>query len=96
MERYARKHPIVAEPLNGWYEITKKGDWSNFAGVKRTFNSVDAVGNDRYCFNIKGNEFRLIALIIFRTRTVFILWFGTHAEYDKLNKSIGAANVTYK
>ncbi len=56
---------------------------------------VDAVGNDRYCFNIKGNDFRLIVLIIFRTRTVFVLWFGSHAEYDKLNKSIGAANVTH-
>jgi mRNA interferase HigB len=37
----------------------------------------------------------LIVLIIFRTRTVFILWFGSHVEYDRLNKKIGAANVGY-
>lgn len=95
LEGYAKVHPITAEPLNNWYRITKNENWGNFADVKRTFNSVDAVGNDRYCFNIKGNDFRLIVLIIFRTRTVFVLWFGSHAEYDKLNKSIGAANVTH-
>jgi mRNA interferase HigB len=95
LEGYAKIHPIAAEPLNSWYEITKKESWGSFTDVKKTFNSVDSVGNDRYCFNIKGNDFRLIVLIIFRTRTVFILWFGSHAEYDKLNKLTGAAKVTH-
>ncbi len=93
LERYAKMHPLAAEPLNSWHKITKQENWGCFADIKRTFNSVDAVGNDRYCFNIKGNDFRLIVLIIFRTRTVFVLWFGSHAEYDRMNKKIGAANV---
>jgi mRNA interferase HigB len=48
---------------------------------------MDAVGNDRYVFNIKGNNYRLIVLIIFKVRTVFILFIGTHNEYDKINAS---------
>jgi len=95
LARYARMDPIAAEPLNSWHRITKNENWGSFTDVKRTYNIVDSVGNDRYCFNIKGNDFRLIVLIIFRTRTVFVLWFGSHAEYDKLNKLIGAANVTH-
>jgi len=55
--------------------------------MKNTFNSVDAVGNDRYVFNIRGNNYRLIALIIFKVRTVFILFIGTHKEYDKVKAS---------
>jgi mRNA interferase HigB len=59
--------------------------------LKKSFSSADYVGNDRYVFNIKGNDFRLIALIIFKTRTVFILFIGSHKEYDKIN----AAEVQY-
>jgi len=55
--------------------------------MRKTFNSVDAVGNDRYVFNIKGNSYSLIALIIFKARTIFILFIGTHTEYDKIEAS---------
>lgn len=93
---FAGIHAAAKEPLNNWYAITKKSDWKDFNGLKNTFGSVDAAGNDRYCFNIKGNDFRLIVLITFKIRTVYILWFGTHGEYDKLNKLTGAKNVKFQ
>lgn len=73
------------EPLNKWYEETKKADWRNFSEMKKTFNSVDAVGNDRYVFNIKGNNYRIVAMIFFDIRTVYIRFVGTHKEYDKID-----------
>ena len=84
---YASTKPQATEALNEWYLKTKAADWSNFAAIKSTFNSVDYVGNDNYVFNIKGNHFRLIARIIFPVRTVFIRFIGTHAEYDKIDAS---------
>jgi mRNA interferase HigB len=60
--------------------------------MKKSFNSVEAVGNDRYVFNLRGNHFRLIALIIFKVRTVFILYVGTHRDYDQLD----ASSITFK
>lgn len=78
------KHPPVREPLLYWYYRTKLAEWNHFAAVKKDFNSVDAVGNDRYVFNIKGNSYRLITLIHFDVRTVYIRFIGTHAEYDKI------------
>lgn len=96
LAEYAGMYPLAAGPISDWYNIVKGQDWKNFADVKKSFNSVDAVGNDRYCFNIKGNDFRLIVLIIFKARTVFILWFGSHAEYNIMNKRIGAANVKHE
>jgi mRNA interferase HigB len=36
-------------------------------------------------FNIKGNAYRLVAVIRFKIRTVFIKFIGTHAEYDKID-----------
>ena len=85
-------HADSETPLNDWYELVKNADWKNFNEMKNTFNSVDAVGNDRYVFNIKGNSYRLIALIIFKVRTVFILFIGTHAAYDKID----AGTVAFK
>ena len=47
-------HIKAIDPLNRWYEESRKADWKSFSEMKNTFNSVDAVGNDRYVFNIKG------------------------------------------
>ena len=92
---FGNTHTAAAEPLNHWYAVASKANWNNFSDIKKTFNSADTVGNDRFCFNIKGNDFRLITLIIFKVRTIFILWVGTHSAYDRMNKTIGAANVAF-
>lgn len=73
------------EALNKWYMETKKSNWANFSEMKKSFNSVDSVGNDRYVFNIKGNNYRLVAMIFFDVRTVYIRFIGTHNQYDKVN-----------
>jgi mRNA interferase HigB len=84
---FAEKHPNALIPLNEWYERTKEADWHKFSEVKLTFNSVDSIGNDRYVFNIGGNNFRITAMIHFNIRTVYIRAILTHAEYDFLNKT---------
>lgn len=82
---FSKSHADSEVPLQDWYELAKNADWKNFNEMRKTFNSVDAVGNDRYVFNIKGNSYRLIVLIIFKVRTVFILFIGSHAEYNKID-----------
>ena len=52
------------------------------SAMKKT--SVDSVGNKRYVFNIKGNGYRLVVLILFTPQRVYIRFVGTHAEYDKI------------
>ncbi len=81
---YYEVHPQAKTALSEWYEKTKAANWKSFADVKKTFNSVDSVGNKRYVFNIKGNDFRLVVIIVFTPKTVYIRFVGTHAEYDKI------------
>ena len=50
--------------------------------VRRDFPSADKVG-EYTVFNIKGNEYRLISLIFYRSKKLFIRDVITHAEYDK-------------
>ena len=87
INEFIERYPKSADVLLNWYLKSKEDDWANFADVKEVFGATDSVGNGLYVFNIGGNKYRLIARIIFKSRTVFIRFIGTHAEYDKVNLS---------
>ena len=70
--------------LQDWYKRVSKADWEDFSDMKKTFNSVDSVGNSRFVFNVKGNHYRIVAKIIFKANLIYIRWVGNHQEYDKL------------
>ena len=88
LNRYAKKYPYARQSLEQWYEIVKRADWSCPNDIKRFFNSADYVGNYRFVFNISGNDHRLIAVVHFPVRTLYIVFLGTHSEYDKVDASI--------
>ena len=76
---------MAKDALLKWYYETAISDWENFGDVKQTFNSVDSVGSDRFVFNIGGNKYRIVAMMHFTTRTVYIRFVGTHKQYDKID-----------
>ncbi len=78
------EHPDARTALEEWYEKTNRTEWENFSQVKRSFNSADFVGNNRIVFNIRGNQYRLVALVLFRNQMVFIRFIGTHRDYDTI------------
>ena len=85
IREFAERFPKLLVPLERWYSVTLQAHWKGFNDIKKYFNSVDSVGDGLFVFNIKGNDCRLICRIIFRTRTVFIRFIGTHSEYDLLD-----------
>ena len=86
---YYIKHPDSEIALEEWYQKVKKAEWTCFADVRQVFGSADSVGNQHYVFNIRGNNYRIVAVIKFTIKLVFIRFIGTHAEYD----SIDAKNI---
>lgn len=68
-----------------WYTTISNVGWKTFADVKATFNSADYVSSGKIVFDVGGNKYRIVALIGFRTQRVFILFVGTHAEYDSID-----------
>lgn len=88
LKHFAEKHRDSITSINQWYEIVKNANWSNFSDIKKSFNSVDYVGNDRYVFNLKGNKYRIVVLIFFDRRTIFIRFIGKHSDYDRIDCSI--------
>lgn len=84
---FINRHSDSDVVIRNWYKKTEKSEWTCFSDIKQTFNSVDSVGNNRFVFNIKGNDYRLVAIIIFASRKVYIRFIGTHNEYDKIDCS---------
>ena len=82
---YYTDNPDAEVALEEWYHKTKRAEWTCFADMKKTFNSVDNVGNQHYVFNIRGNNYRLVVVIKFTIKTVLIRFIGTPADYDKLD-----------
>lgn len=86
IREFISRFPLSANALNKWYDETKRADWGNFNSVKKTWSTCDFIGNDRYVFDIAGNHYRLIAMIHFKRRTLYIRRILTHDEYTELSK----------
>jgi mRNA interferase HigB len=87
LKKFYKKYPDSEEALNIWYGCVKRSDWSNYHEMKEMFNSVDAVGNDRFVFNVRGNKYRIVAMIFFDVRTVYIHFIGLHKDYENIDCS---------
>ncbi len=85
IRQFSESYPDSEDALNNWYTVTEKADWANFNELREMFGSADYVGNGLYVFNIRGGNYRLIVRIIFRVRTIYIKFVGTHKQYDKVN-----------
>lgn len=87
IKEFVEKHSDADIALRDWYKKTQNCEWKSFSDVKETFNSADYVGNNRFVFNIKGNNYRLVAILIFDSQKVYIRFIGTHKDYDKIDAS---------
>jgi len=82
---FVNSHANAAKPLNKWIDEVTAAKWTSHADLKLTFPLADYVKNGRYVFNIGGNKFRIVAVVIFIGGVMNIRFVGTHAEYDKID-----------
>jgi mRNA interferase HigB len=47
--------------------------------------TASVVTSERVVFNIKGNDYRLVAAVDFEKGIVWIKWIGSHADYDRIH-----------
>lgn len=81
----------LSEPaIKTWYAIVDAARWTSHADVKADFGAAVDLAHGKYVFDIKGNDYRLVCVIDFVRHGVLVLWVGTHADYDELNKRNGA------
>jgi mRNA interferase HigB len=88
IEQYVSKHASSKAAFEKWITAICHADWDKPEDIRQTFGSADLLGNgcERVVFNVGGNNYRLIAKYYFGEKRVhlYVLWIGTHAEYDEL------------
>lgn len=82
---YVEKYPIVKTPLLIWCIEFSKLDFHNFNELKCVYGNASIINSERVVFNIKGNDFQLVVSMNFLQAACYVIWFGTHKEYDKIN-----------
>jgi mRNA interferase HigB len=78
-------HQAVKSALEAWFAEVKTARWRTMAAVKAQYATASVVTSDRIVFNIKGNDYRLVAAVNFKRSIVFIKWIGSHAAYDRID-----------
>lgn len=82
---YCVAQPPAQTALLEWYHELINSDFTNLNELKQAYGNASIVADDRVVFNIMGNRYRLVIRIVFEYKAIQIKWFGTHAEYDKID-----------
>ncbi len=91
---YIKKYPIAETQFLIWYNEFSKLEFRNFNELKKVYGNASIVNNSRVEFNIKRNDYRLVVSINFLQKACYIIWFGAHREYDKINVETIAFDTT--
>lgn len=82
---YAKRHGDVRDDLLTWYAEAEQAVWKSPGAVRRQFPRASVVANNRVVFDIGGNRYRLIVSFTYEHAAGYIKFFGSHAEYDRVD-----------
>ena len=88
LDKFIDKHADTENALQHWIEIVEEANWKSHNELKLDFPSADYVGKERYVFNIRRNNYRMVVVVVFIQGSLVILFLGTHKEYDKIDCKI--------
>jgi len=71
--------------FEAWLDIADRAKWNNPEDVKASYPKASILKSSRVVFNIKGNDYRLVVRIQYQAGVIAIRFFGTHAEYDRID-----------
>jgi mRNA interferase HigB len=68
-----------------WLDIVTRASWRYPEDIKASYPKASILKAGRVVFNIKGNDYRLVARVQYHAGALAIRFFGTHAEYDRID-----------
>ena len=75
----------VGTQYNAWFAIVGRAQWRTPEDVKESYPKASILKGSRVVFSIKGTDYRLIASVQYQAGVLVIRFFGTHAEYEKID-----------
>ena len=85
LKKFWELNPDAEQYLKTWHDTVMNSTWKTPNDVKQTYANASVLKEGRIVFNIKGNNYRLVAKFNFGKQWIFIRFIGTHVEYDKID-----------
>lgn len=85
LKEFSRKHANCKKQLELWYNDISEQNWKSSVDIRKNFAFASILNRNRVVFNIKGNDYRLIAEVNYERGSIFIKFIGTHSEYSKVD-----------
>ena len=85
LREYWEAHADTRGPLEAWLEFVRRAKWEKPADAQKAYGDDVVISSRRLVFNIKGNNYRLVADVHYNSGILFIRFIGTHAEYNKID-----------
>ena len=77
-----KTHRDLTSSVATWLMIAREAKWKNLNEVRLTWRNTDCV-RGKTIFNIKGNRYRLIAIVNYASQTIVLSTLLTHDEYSR-------------
>lgn len=74
--------------FDAWRVIVEKAQWKTPEDVKKAHPKASILKGSRVVFNIKANDYRLVAIVQYQGGVMVIRFFGSHEEYDKVDAEV--------
>lgn len=85
LKQFMAAHPDAEANLKQWIATVLRADWGTPNELKAVYPSASLVANGRVIFNVSGNKYRLVVVVIYPARTLFVRFIGSHSEYDQID-----------
>ena len=79
---FTKGYPDSESSLNAWAQNIERNEFRHFHDLRNTFRSADYV-KPYTVFEIAGNKYRLISIVEYTLKTVFVKEILKHQEYEK-------------
>lgn len=86
------RYQPAEESVRAWIYEVRFSTWNKANQLKAKYGNASILSSKRVVFNIRGNDYCLIVDIEYKLKLVFVVWFGTHKDYD----NIDAKTVKYE
>jgi mRNA interferase HigB len=87
---FGATYPDALDQLETWYHVMRRARFRSPHELKQSFPAADFISDGLVVFNIRGNNYRLVAHLKYATDTnmgrAYIRHIFTHADYDLWNR----------
>jgi len=85
LREFWARYPDAEDALEAWFYEAEHAQWRSSADVKAKYGAASIVTNERVVFNIRGNKYRLVVVIKYEFKLIYIRFIGTHKEYNDID-----------